>query len=48
VLIDFITAGVDLAQLSAADQAALRDHGERICKLAICSQPLKKVKISVC
>jgi II/X family phage/plasmid replication protein len=32
VLIDFITAGLDLAQLSAADQATLRNHGERICK----------------
>jgi hypothetical protein len=32
VLIDFITAAVDLAQFGAADQAVLRDYGERICK----------------
>ena len=32
MLIDFITAGVGLDQFSEADQAALRQHGERICK----------------
>ena len=32
MLVDFITAGVDLVLFSEAEQAVLRQHGERICK----------------